>query len=133
MLGILVLLVFSSITGRPKSAEEVLLNLSINFVLSLGMALYIGFAAIHSVQRLDSPLDRTKWLIVILFFNIFGACIYLCTKYQQLRSSGLGSLIRLSPKTETAEQGRAANPHAFGTSGIPAAKQPRMPEASGDT
>lgn len=31
------------------------------------------------------------------------------------------------------EQGRAVNPHAFGTFGISAAEQPRMPKASGDT
>ncbi len=35
--------------------------------------------------------------------------------------------------TKYAEQAGAVNPHACGTSGISAAEQPRMPEASGDT
>ena len=39
------------------------------------------------------------------------------------------SLLRI----KKSEQAGSANPHAFGTSGISAAEQPRMPEASGDT
>lgn len=35
--------------------------------------------------------------------------------------------------TKSAEQTGEVNPHPFGTSGISAAEQPRMPEASGDT
>jgi len=35
--------------------------------------------------------------------------------------------------TKMSERAGAANPHACGTSGISAAEQPRMPEASGDT
>jgi hypothetical protein len=37
------------------------------------------------------------------------------------------------PKNIKAERTGAANPHACGTSGISAAEQPRMPEASRDT
>jgi len=43
-------------------------------------------------------------------------------------SATLGSVMK-----KMVERAGAANPHAFGTSGISAAEQPRMPEASGDT
>ena len=45
---------------------------------------------------------------------------------------GFSDLV-LELKRDKAERAGAANPHAFGTSGISAAEQPRMPEASGDT
>jgi len=51
----------------------------------------------------------------------------------------LAAVLRKNPinifqhdKYKMAEQTDAPNPHAFGTSGISAAEQPRMPEASGD-
>jgi hypothetical protein len=37
------------------------------------------------------------------------------------------------PRSGLVQRAGADNPHAFGTSGISAAEQPRMPEASGDT
>ena len=41
--------------------------------------------------------------------------------------------LTLLAEKKMVEQAGAANPHAFGTSGISAAEQPRMPEASGDS
>jgi len=41
--------------------------------------------------------------------------------------------VTLLAEKKMVERAGAANPHAFGTSGISAAEQPRMPEASGDT
>ena len=63
--------------------------------------------------------DAPQWIIAALFgslYGIAGACYLLLDRY-----------------INKAEQAGAANPHAFGTSGISAAEQPRMPEASGDT
>ena len=63
--------------------------------------------------------DSPRWIIAALFgslYGITGACYLL-----------------IDNKKNNAEQISAANPHAFGTSGISAAEHPRMPEASGDT
>jgi len=59
------------------------------------MVRYCGFAALHSTQYLDSPRDRSVWLIVILGMNVFGACWYFLTRYQAFRKEGKGRLMSL--------------------------------------
>jgi len=51
------------------------------------------FALIHAVQRIDSPAERTRWVLWLLLFNVFGAVVYFCTKYRQLRIMGMGRLL----------------------------------------
>ncbi len=55
---------------------------------------YCGFAALHSTQRIDSPGERSKWLILTVGMNILGSCIYYCTVYQDFRKKGEGGLLK---------------------------------------
>lgn len=64
------------------------------FVFALGLVVYCGFAALHSTQRVESPTERSKWLILTIGLNLLGSCWYYCTKYQQFRKEGKGALMR---------------------------------------
>jgi hypothetical protein len=106
----LALLFLSTRLGRTESSTELVGNITIGIALYLIMIGYVGFALFHAIQRLNSPEDRTKWTLLILFFTVFGACAYYCTTYQKLKRAGQGRLITFKKKDNKAEQDAAANP-----------------------
>ncbi len=55
---------------------------------------YCGFAALHAIQHLDSPKERTKWFLITILVNVFGSMYYYLTKYQELKKEGQGGLLR---------------------------------------
>ena len=79
-----------------------ILSLVLWVVWVVATLFYCGFAAIHAVQHLSSPQDRTAWMITIVGVNVLGACWYYCTVYQQFRASGLSGLI---PRNATNNNG----------------------------
>lgn len=52
-----------------------------------------GFFAIHAMQYVADPFDRTLWLLFIIPFPLLGAGIYFFTKYQEFKNIGKGHLI----------------------------------------
>jgi len=70
------------------------------FILLFGLLFYCGFAALHAVQRIDCPLERSMWVILTIGLNVLGSCYYYCTTYQKFRSEGLGSLINRNELTK---------------------------------
>jgi hypothetical protein len=76
------------------SSTRMILSASLTFLCVTGAGLYCGFAALHATQRVSDPRDRTTWLILIVPFTIFGALLYLMTKYQHFRRIGKGGLMR---------------------------------------
>jgi len=54
---------------------------------------YVGFFALHAIQRISDPEERAFWAIMIIWFNLLGATVYLFTKYRQFKKIGKGSLI----------------------------------------
>lgn len=55
---------------------------------------YCGFAALHSIQHIDSPKERTKWFLWTILVNVFGSMYYYLTKYQELKKEGRGGLLK---------------------------------------
>jgi hypothetical protein len=75
--------------------------------LAFGLLLYCGYAALHAVQRIESPAERSLWMITTLALNALGSCYYYCTVYQRYRKQGLGRLItRNEIKNTESEQRR---------------------------
>ena len=68
-------------------------DLAIQFAASFFLTLSIGFLAIHAAQRVEDPVQRAGWLMLIVVLNVLGATLYLLTKYQKFRSIGKGNLI----------------------------------------
>ncbi|MEO0795597.1 MAG: hypothetical protein AAFX93_10560 [Verrucomicrobiota bacterium] len=58
------------------------------------VVLYCGFAALHAIQHLESPKERTKWFIITIVVNVFGSMYYYLTKYQKLKEQGRGGLLK---------------------------------------
>lgn len=81
--------------SQPFDMTMWVIFLTAQMVLVIGMVWYCGFAALHSTQYLDSPRDRSVWLIVILGMNVFGAFWYFLTRYQSFRKEGKGRLMSL--------------------------------------
>jgi|GEM_PF-2065681 len=64
------------------------------FIFGMSLFFYCGFAALHSVSRVESASDRMGWIIITVVFNLFGSLFYYLTKYQDFRHHGLGGLPR---------------------------------------
>ncbi len=62
------------------------------FITVMSLLLYCGFAALHSVSRVQDPNDRMGWVVLTVVFNVVGSLIYYLTKYQDFRSHGMGGL-----------------------------------------
>ncbi len=74
--------------------QKVIINIVGEFILILSLLFYCGFAALHSVSRVDDPGDRMGWLLLTIGLNVVGSLIYYLTKYQDFRSHRMGGLIR---------------------------------------
>jgi len=68
-------------------------NVTAQVLLSIGLILYCGFAALHSTQHVSSPQERSTWLILTIGLNVLGSCWYFLTAYQAFRKSGKGRLM----------------------------------------
>gem|GEM_PF-374528 len=86
-----------------------------------------GEEYIHGFKALGSSLVIMIGLPVILAFLSTLSIWPGFWIYSRFRTTRIEYI-----KPRNTEQSRPPNPHAFGTSGISAAEQPRMPEASGD-
>lgn len=75
---------------NDKSVGMSVTNLALWPLWGLTTLLYCGFAAVHAVQRVESPHDRAAWMVVIVGFNLLGACLYYCGTYQIFRGRGAG-------------------------------------------
>jgi hypothetical protein len=92
------IIVVMTATGpiRPGGAFDLrtfVVLMAAQVVFLVGFLWYCGFAALHSVQYLASPQDRSAWLLMIVGFNIAGACYYFLTVYQSFREEGKGRLM----------------------------------------
>ena len=121
---------FLSIAGGFASipVSVWILDLIFNNPLALRFQNYAGNHACPSchqkyVAYRGLPTDNDS--IILECFNC-GAIHKFDKKYKHLETIK-------TPNPIKAEQAGAANPHAFGTSGISPAEQARMPKAIGDT
>jgi hypothetical protein len=74
--------------------EQMLLQ----FAVTLFLVLYVGFFALHAVQRIADPIERVWWVIIILWANIFGATLYMLTKYRKFRAVGKGGFLPVTDR-----------------------------------
>lgn len=74
--------------------QIVIINVLSKVLSVFSLLLYCGFAALHSVSRVENPADRVGWIILTLGLNVLGSLIYYLTKYQDFRAHGLGRIIR---------------------------------------
>ncbi len=72
---------------------EHLVGLGLQVILMGTVVCYSGFAALHAVQHVASPVNRASWLICCVVGTIFVSCYYYCTVYQRFRREGRGGLI----------------------------------------
>ncbi|MES2477178.1 MAG: hypothetical protein V4640_15440 [Verrucomicrobiota bacterium] len=91
--------IFSVVAVTENVREDVSLQLVIinsvgKIVSVISLLLYCGFAALHSVSRVEYPGDRVGWIIIILGLNVVGSLIYYLTKYQDFRVHGLGKFVQ---------------------------------------
>ena len=93
-------------------------------ILLISLVFYCGFAALHSVSRVEDPSDRVGWIVLTLGLNVLGSLIYYLTKYQDFRTSGMGriarprkndghSFFRATPSELNAEQTYDGKPDPF--------------------
>lgn len=85
------------ITQYPPKLEDVMRTAMIvagsEAFIIVCLVCYCGFAALHAMQYLNSPKDRTIWLIATLGANLLGSCVYYLTVYQTFRKEGKGRLM----------------------------------------
>ncbi len=84
--------------AKSSDSSTLILNISAQVLLGVGLILYCGFAALHSTQYVASPRERSLWLIVTVLFNVFGSCWYFLTAYQAFRKLGNGRLMSLKKR-----------------------------------
>jgi uncharacterized membrane protein len=96
LVGLVVAIVATeqSVGDRGGDMSMLVLNLVAQVLFAAGMVAYCGFAALHSTQHIDSPGDRSMWLIVTVAGNVLGSCWYYLSTYQRFRSTGQGGLMR---------------------------------------
>jgi len=73
--------------------QELMTGFFIPFFITIFLCLYVGFFALHAAQHVADPSDRSGWLVLIIGFNLFGATLYLVTKYRKFKAVGKGNLI----------------------------------------
>jgi branched-subunit amino acid permease len=74
--------------------QTLILNAVARALLALGLFTYCGFAALHSTQHVDSPQERSMWLMATVVLNVLGSCWYYLTTYQTFRKAGQGRPMR---------------------------------------
>ena len=118
--GVVTICVGIGVTVASEIIQNASRHISCWIFLALGISFYfynwyttVYVTALSRGQEIPWP-----WMFPWLALGGGLACLFFALK----RSN-----------TNKAERADAANSHAFGTSGISAAEQPRMPEASGDT
>ncbi|MCB1224725.1 MAG: hypothetical protein KDK99_02830 [Verrucomicrobiales bacterium] len=74
--------------------QMLVINSISKLVFVVSLLHYCGFAALHSVSRVEDPGDRVGWVVLTLGLNVLGSLIYYLTKYQDFRMHGMGGLIR---------------------------------------
>jgi len=79
---------------EASSLYEIVSSAALRLVTYLGIFFYCGFAALHSMQHIESPHRRTEWLLLTIVMNVFGSCWYYCSIYQDFRKKGQGGLLR---------------------------------------
>lgn len=96
LLGLVVVIVGTeqNIVAPKTDMNMLVLNLAAQVLLIAGTIAYCGFAALHSTQHIDSPEDRSMWLIATVAGNVLGSCCYYLSTYQRFRSTGQGGLMR---------------------------------------
>lgn len=108
ILGAIFLLSLLIVTGvtDPEAAiktfhlHDLIIHASVTVLFGLLTFLYCGFATLHAAQRVADPHERGSWIAFTLMANVFGSCVYYCTKYQAFREIGKGGLIRSKDKTK---------------------------------
>ena len=81
--------------AKLSDSSMLIVNVSAQVLLALGLFLYCGFAAVHSTQYVASPRERSLWLIATIVLNVLGSCWYFLTAYQAFRKLGKGRLMSL--------------------------------------
>jgi hypothetical protein len=79
--------------AKSFDTSTLVLNISLQILLAIGLILYCGFAALHSTQYVTSPQERSLWLILTIGLNVLGSCWYFLTVYQTFRRLGKGRLM----------------------------------------
>jgi hypothetical protein len=73
--------------------ENAILGLVIQGAIDFSVIIYIGFFAVHAAQRVEDPVQRLGWLLLIVGLNVLGTTLYLLTKYRKFRAIGKGNWI----------------------------------------
>lgn len=96
LVGLVVAIVATeqSVGDHVGDMSMLVLNFAAQVLLIAGTIAYCGFAALHSTQHIDSPGDRSMWLIATVGGNVLGSCWYYLSTYQRFRSTGQGGLMR---------------------------------------
>jgi hypothetical protein len=76
-----------------NTIQDLVIQFAIQLAVDLFIIFYLGFFALHAAQHVADPIQRAGWIILIVFLNIFGATLYLCTKYRKFRAISKGGLI----------------------------------------
>lgn len=79
---LIIVLAISDAIISSKTLEnetDLIIALAIGTLGPLLSILYCGFAALHAMQHLDSPEDRTVWLIYTIALNLLGSFGYYLT------------------------------------------------------
>ena len=63
------------------------------------LILSVVFFAVHAAEHIADPIDRGSWVLLIVMLPIFGATLYLLTKYRRFWSIGKGKWIPSKSKT----------------------------------
>lgn len=66
------------------------------------IALVWLFFLVHAMQRLESPLDRTLWLLLFLLLTVLAIPLYIIFRYRDFLKQGQGALLR-NRTTETTD------------------------------
>jgi hypothetical protein len=86
--------------------SSVIQDLAIQFAVDLFIIVYVGFFAGHAAQRVADPTERLGWLLLIVGLNVFGATLYLLTKYRKFKAVGKGSWVFAKHWKWSSKEGR---------------------------
>jgi len=99
------------VSGESDRLKVIIHAVSL-FIFAVSIVFYCGFAALHSVARVESARDRMAWITLTVGGNVLGSLLYYLTKYQDFRCHGLGGLPRGLKSDHPFHRARPSELHA---------------------
>jgi len=93
---LIIVLAISDAIISSKTLEnetDLIFAVTVGALGPLLLILYCGFAALHAMQHLDSPQDRTVWFMYTIALNLLGSFGYYLTVYQKFKKNGQSGLM----------------------------------------